>query len=326
MNSFNLIVASSPLQVLMSLEAVKYYGINKEDVELIFIDNNRINKNSFFSIINFLGFERFLYFPRKNFLLKCFFLKNRIKWRGKGNNIIHSGKEIDIVKSIDFNRNIIIGDGIEILSRLHNFSNKINKNNSSGFPVEELFIPYQVDVDNLVINKNNFDYLNSINLNVEYTYLDGCVLFIGGYYSEIVFGQRIFDFDHARYIEIIENIMLFYKENGLKLLYVPHHYECSEKLQLIRDLGVEIFENHGGIEINLILKKIRPVEIAAFHSSALYHIKLMFPEVKVKCFLLDLKLVSRVHYNIFNSAFDFYKKQFECYQVDDNVLLKRNDL
>lgn len=82
-------------------------------------------------------------------------------------------------------------------------------------------------------------------------------------------------------IEFLKQVVDFFKQINLEIIYLPHRLESEDKLNLIKDkLNLKIIKNELPAEIQLLVDGFIPQYIASFASSVLVSLPKFFPEIK----------------------------------------------
>jgi hypothetical protein len=88
-----------------------------------------------------------------------------------------------------------------------------------------------------------------------------------------------------RYIEIVVKIA---RASNAPVVLRPHRRESPEKLQRIRELGVEVAAGGGPVEVDLLSERSLPCRISSFFSTASFTLwKLLGQQVSVDTFALE---------------------------------------
>lgn len=137
------------------------------------------------------------------------------------------------------------------------------------------------------------------------------VLFLGSGLSEIDILSEL------EYIRLITKILLYYKEQGRSVLYVPHRCETGEKVNSISRLSnVEILHIDYPIELYGIFEKKIPATVASFYSTALITMKNIY-NLHSQAFLFNYK--GSIHQEAIDDIYFYYTNKIDV--LDSNELL-----
>lgn len=153
---------------------------------------------------------------------------------------------------------------------------------------------------------NNYSYTKSIVSS--FPKLKNMVYFYGSPLSEI----GIINFDTE--MKMLKKIHILYNEKGKTLFYMPHPSDSPEKISHIkRSLGIQIRQNTIAAEIDPILNKTLPDNIASFISTAIF--------VSAKIYDYDSVVSFRIPDHLIENKKEIIKKIYEEYEKTLKVVL-----
>ncbi|MGZ3901142.1 MAG: hypothetical protein ACXVJP_21885 [Mucilaginibacter sp.] len=159
--------------------------------------------------------------------------------------------------------------------------------------------------------RHQFEYLKSTyksskEINLDTPPLDDKVYFIG---TSLVFNKIIKS--NELYIDLIRRIKAYYK--NFKLIYLPHRDEDTNDLNELKAAieDLEIVRLNNILEVAFIMNNILPTQICSFYSTALYSLKLIFPDCKIDFVEMDKKILYDQYIDEISLVESYYKKIFK---------------
>ena len=121
--------------------------------------------------------------------------------------------------------------------------------------------------------KNSFNLLTS-----ETSYLAATGVYIIGTNSFVIsFKDETYE---ELLIKLINNIKGRYP--GAPIYYCPHRRDTNNYSGLLKELGVNLFQTEISVEVDFVTKKINPLLIVGFASTALITLKMIYPSCSVE--------------------------------------------
>ena len=314
----NLAYITSPLQVIMAYEATLHYGLSQESTHFVLVDVNGLTRKAFLLTIDFLKWTNFSYFSDKTLAQHTY--SNRNERKATLKNLLFSGKGRPPINVQHSTRTIHFTDGIEVLSRVSQYIAPHHFLHFKRQKIAELFTPYPTNsCPQANIQYNQFTGFRSlVSKQINKAQITETVLFVGAYLTETPFSDTpISKLSQDEYVNFILKLADYYRAKGLSFEYAPHHFEGENKLLELEMRGVTIYENQGGIEITLLKSARLPRVIAGFHSSALYHICKMFPDIKPISYQLNPNIINYKYREIFDTSFSFYRNLIESINFEE---------
>lgn len=156
--------------------------------------------------------------------------------------------------------------------------------------------------NNKNLEKISFENIKST-FNKDQVINNSIVYYFGSKYSE----AGILDLDYE--ILFLKSIKEFYEKINKKVVYFAHRDESDEKLKIIsKELSFEIRSPTVTAEYYLLDTATLPSEVAGAYTSILNNVKVIFPEVTVRSFQLDLNRVSNKGRKDIKSVYDYFKE------------------
>lgn len=240
----------------------------------------------------FIGDYRSWYTP---YLLRAKFA-NQYYLMDDGNSTI------DIQSNYLSKRKLYFGDGIKgiVKSTIFYFvsrrfsGEKFNVNIFTSFNLEPVF-------DGQTVIGHDFEYLRWISVDKKFD--ETSIYFFGAPISEL----KLLPID--REIEILGRIRDFYKDRNIKIIYIPHRRESSDKLKIIKGaLQVKVVYFKHCAEIELVLSKVIPFGIASFYSTTLHTLPKIFDFKLIESHKLPIDEVPLFYRSGLNSVYAEYEK------------------
>ncbi len=121
---------------------------------------------------------------------------------------------------------------------------------------------------------------------------------------------RAIDIPSTIYLDYMQNIFDYYKDR--EIIYIPHRVEpiSNTFIQLISTYkNVSILEIDDPIEFYFMNNNIYPQDVASFMTSALFNLKKIFPQSRVKAFEVNQDSLTEFHQNNIQLIYENYKKE-----------------
>ena len=132
---------------------------------------------------------------------------------------------------------------------------------------------------------HNFEHIKS--KISSYKRLENRVYFYGSPLSEI----GIIKYDSE--IEMLEKINSFFLKKEKKLFYIPHRSDSEEKIDHIQKLGIEIKKIDIIAEVEPVISKTVPSDIASFYSTAIFTLNKIYNYDSVTAFKIPQNKIMR---------------------------------
>jgi len=129
--------------------------------------------------------------------------------------------------------------------------------------------------------------------------------------------DKALNISNDQYISYIIEIASHYKNNQIHFIYVPHR---SENPSIVSNLALEKFEvlvPNIPFEIYLLENNIDITYLASFFSSALFTLKVLFPQIKVESFKIPFNHEKR---NDIEAIYDTIRKENIAIHLLENYL------
>ena len=105
--------------------------------------------------------------------------------------------------------------------------------------------------------------------------------------------------------EILERILWTLCRASEDVYYAPHRDDSQDKIDLVSSLsGVKILYTDLPIEVFLLSSNWFPERVLGFYSTALFSLKLIFPDLPIFCYRIPDKLVVQKHKNNVTQIYD----------------------
>jgi len=157
--------------------------------------------------------------------------------------------------------------------------------------------------DNIYI-RHKFEYLKSKYINSTSVTANNKVYFIGPglVHDNIVKSNDI-------YIELVKKIRTQYSQ--FEFIYLPHRLENLDDLVILtRDTDIQIVQFDNVLEVAFISNNIVPRHICSFYSTALYSLKLLYPQCKIDFMEIDKDYVNTQYVEVVTTIEEYYKTLF----------------
>ncbi len=337
MNNYNLFIIESPLQLLNAEEA-KYYFPSKKNILLVKYSSNKKNNMQITKILKMQKWDyiyniQFIY--SKIVFLPFIFTLIQLKLKYKYFNKIFIGEFRSdymwlYINNIKHEKSVLLDDGTLTILVQNKYLEDINKYNekrskskdfifslflfkNSNRKMIDLFTMFKFKTyHNQILYHNNFNFMNSKMSNCKLLPGDQ-VFFIGGDLVEL----KIISLDY--FYECIDYIKKFYQQQNKTIIYLPHRGETNNKLEILENkfhFNITYFENP--IELELLYKRILPVNIASFYSTALITLKNIYNIKNIDSFKLDINQINHEHQISIEEIYKYYNKEFNIVEMSYN--------
>lgn len=319
----NIVIFTSPLQLINAIEYIHYKKLDINEVDFIsyqplnsYKSNTPILKN-LYDIYN-LNIQTLRATSRLKLIyeLKKFYLLKRLLKKYDGLKISHliigEFRSIFMLSLVKLNplKTIVVDDGnvaIDLISRYKkdlNFNFYLRSNNFYNYlylklynfyfgihKFKNLINFYTAYYENSSITiKNNYDFIKSKTSNLKI--VDEAYV-IGSKYSE----YNILNLNAE--IEFYESLVAKLKNiTDSKIVYVAHRDDSRNKLKILSNIFSEIKKFELPIELVPIIKKEMPVMHISSFSSSLFTIKSLYSaKTKIYFSKLPKKDINKIFYN-----------------------------
>ena len=326
----NIFIVQSPFQLLNAIEAREHLHKTDSDILVVSFSKNINGNNQINEVLKLYDWPKVIkqpmYFFTSERLLRMIYLIFFLKSKKVISNLFIGDFKPDdlwlIANNLNLNKIYLLDDGGQTLNMPWMFKNikNINKERDKRKDIIAhffglkgcdrkmigLFTMYQLpkppNMCDVVIN--NFKYTKSKNENAKENIDD--IYFVG----QSFISAGIIKPDE--YYSYLNKIRLRYKNKNL--FYLPHR---KEDVFLLRQNcpNLEILKTKVPIELYFLLKKIKPLHIASFCSTALESLNLIYNIDNVDSFILDYKLLSVYHKKIIEDTYVYYKNKFNLIEL-----------
>ena len=324
----NIFLVESPFQMLCAIEANEYFNSCESILIIKSVSDAKSNNLMLWLIDNYYNkWDNIIICNWQNPTLRDFFFMNlirKIKKNYKINYIFVGYPETRnfqwFCEKLEHNDSFILDDGTRTLLlqnkymyyknylqktdnyyikniNLVSLAQKI-KNMLKLFSIHYIFglkdtnrIKYNIfSCFNVKLNdqqsfiKNNFTYIKNRIKNFEI--LQGNVYFYGSPMYEV----GIIDFNNE--INFLKEIYKYYNDNNKKMIYIPHRGDSTKKIEEIQKF-CDVKYSTSIAEIEPIINKQLPNEIATFFSTILFTLPKIYPIKKVVSFKFDERYILR---------------------------------
>ncbi len=316
MERTSLFIINTPFQALCTIEAIKDYDIKNYYIAIVRNVNDKFNKktekilNDFNISFNFIFIKSFYDTLKKGILRKfdselynlnidrifvgdyysdsfrlfiTFFIKNEV-------NIIllDDGSATILLYKYGLSHIKLKSTNVIIKRKLINFLMLFHtKKNILFFSV---FTP--PNNYNILFKKNSLTFLRNNKYNDKMSFIIGSKMSETGKLSE------------NEYFNYLNKIKARFPNETF--FYCPHRKESTEKLNKIKVLfNFEIFNTEYTLEYDIYKKNIMPKIIVGFGSTAVYTLKIIFPNIDA----YTISFYNKKTYNVYKVLNDVYKKQ-----------------
>lgn len=298
----SIFVITSPFQVLCTYSAIKNLKITDYLIIVVYAEID-IRKEQVFTCLDYFQLEyiKFKLYDhvviQETFSFDCFF---RNKHKAHYSRAFLGDYRDDIFKPIAFKylkRNsaiIYLDDGNSSLihfqklrstplrSCIYNIFFSLIAHFRSIYINKYYYTIYSDISTKMVTKKNNLNILitkqNLINQNKSF--------FIGTSPDSYT---RAMQLSHEEYLSYLETTLKKFKElsKNTELYFIPHGKDkyIDEIKIMLKELGFQLLKLNEIVEIYLTRKKITPVTVAGFMSTALYTIKQLSPQTRAIGFM-----------------------------------------
>ena len=289
-----LFFVNTPFQALCAIEAIKHFSIENYSLYVSYFANeNRLEQIDVVLSLFDVPYKSFCLKKSSflNFMLKCSFKKKyEIAFVGDFYTVLFSCFSVislktkgEIVYMDDGNSTIDIFKGAlaplktgGMFQKLRNLVKWIGK--KKGIEVEKYFFSIFPDIPNkkYQVIENDFSHIRSLYATMNTQSLS---LFVGTVTEDFCEENHL---TKEQYHNVLDNILdRAHKEAG-GLVYIPHGRDRDETtVELCKKYNIEYRKLDVCVELYILQNGITPDFIYGFSSSALYSLKLMFPEAQV---------------------------------------------
>jgi len=276
-------IVESPLQLLSALEAI--FLLKPYNYLLIVRYSEQRNNRQLTKIIQDLDVDtryiKFVHFDSQiniknsykifKFMLWMVIKKREVKEIYLGD---YNSKILTLLRKYVFNKNKIyyLDDGVATLNIQKNFS----KDN-----FYHLFTMYNLPpLDKQKITQHHFLYLKNY-FKMDTLEKETVVLLLGNkFYEEKLISKEYF-------FQSLEQLLSFYPDQ--KIRYIAHRDEETEKLKYLEQYyGFDVVQYDYPIELYGLYEKKIPSEIVSFLSTALLTMKMIYVDVNVTAYRINL--------------------------------------
>lgn len=344
----NLFVVESPFQLISAIEANNYFK-NEENILIIKYSSYRTHKqnNEQMSLLKtYITWNRIYEikpsFSTKQSNLKLLYFIKKIKKRYTSINKIFIGEyrswiEREYLNILNPKQCFILDDGNMTIELQKSFIptaeyyyfgsslmkkfidklqhkiftfllfglNKIRKdiNIFTCFDLESYS-------DEQIIIKHSFEYLKE--KSEEKEILENTVYFFGGNLSELGLISK------QEEMNILKKVFYYFDNKNIKIIYLPHRRESSEKLDNIKnDLGIKLRYSKYPAEIEFILMDKIPQYLASFTSTALHTVSKIVNFEEVIAFQIPYQAIKKIYLEDIVTTYEEYKKTMKVIDLNE---------
>ena len=327
MSKTALFIISSPLQLMNSIEAIKYFGITKPKLLIIHIVNRDDIKKHFSRLLEFIEWDSIDYvqLPEKK-LDKILFPKNIKKSlnRININNIdkifvgdYQSNHINHIVNYLDIKDVYLIDDGMAMAVYDTYLYSKPRK--EKIVDIFYKFIGYQIkpidytfftffNLKERRVIQNNFSFFRNL---ISQKEIKNRVYFIGQPLVELDIITR------DSYIRVLQKIIDFYSDK--EFIYVLHRREEESYIDIVsKELDFRYIRFDNLIELEMIFSNTIPSHFGTFYSTAILTLPKLFNKSAYHAFRIDNNI-------LINQDLKFKEALDSCYQefIDSDIEVKK---
>ena len=154
--------------------------------------------------------------------------------------------------------------------------------------------------------RHKFEYLKNKHIDYTSAVSDGKqkVYFIG---SDLVRNKIVKS--NEIYNALVKKIREHYA--GYEFVYLPHRYEVLSDLSpLMSETDIELVQFDNILEVAFIENNVIPTQICSFYSTALYSLKLLYPQCEINFIEIDKNLLNPNFVDIVSQIEAYYKELF----------------
>jgi len=326
---YNLFLIQTPFQLFNATEAAHRFHEEEKNI-LIFIDKgNQKNRQQIEKILEYdNSWHEVVVVPFSSKIQRLvypFTLTKHIKiWNSnKINNIyvaLYRNISAHIVNSVKHKHTIVYDDGNSIFKTIHFLNEKKQKTFKVMRALSDVITLRKTDIDFLYksilftlfdissyknidnkIIQNDFSYFKS---KIKTLKEENDIFFIGSKMIDNGMTKDIFEAS-------VQNMVQFYKLQGIKVKYVPHRYEDIAYLEsLSNKYGFKVTPFSSIIEFEFITQGVKPSEVATFRSTAVDTLNIIYG-TKVTIFTLKKEEIAEDKQEEFDLVYqNFRKKQY----------------
>lgn len=334
----NVFLIASPLQLLNAREAKLFFNLNSENCILILFESDEERtctqmKNSIV-VEEWHSIQIFNYHRNKNKVVRIFKQKAQVKniisyvqtagyiFIGEYRNLIMRY----FVSGLPHKEAVLLDDGnitVEVakyysghidhimsgISPMRRFKRYVRAR-MLGLDVDEtkidnlgFFTVYNVEIpENNKVYRNTYTCLKSKSGKKPLT---STVFFLGSSVVELGI------VDKSRYFDYMHKIIEYYSNQ--EVIYIPHRRENESKLnQLRKEFSFSLKRPELGIESELVLGDTLPMTIAAFQSSALTNIYVIFDDtLRLTSFYIKPRYIKSDQRTSIDIVYQDYTKNYK---------------
>ena len=329
----NLFIVESPLQLLGAIEAKKQLEL-KNNFLIISLSDEEKNNEQMFSLLALSPWDKvykvpFFYSIRIKvfqFIFVIYFLLKKFDFESVFFGEVRSNVFWLVANNIKVDNVWMLDDGAGTISvqerifrKLQEFNRDRNKKTDfiaklfflkpADRSLINIFTMYDIEpLGSEKIHENTFAFIKGEmrDLVVDEDY----VYFIG---TNLV--QPLLLSENA-YIQAFEKVYDYYKNRNKKIKYILHRRESRALIEKnFPDIDILEFDNI--IEIEFLIKKIRPYHIASFYSAALFTLKKAYNIEMIDSFLIDLEEIDGMYKEAVSACYIFNKKYMNIIDIGD---------
>lgn len=332
-DKMNLFLVESPLQLLGAIEAKQQLKL-KNNFLIINMSNEEKNNEQMFHLLSLSPWDKVYkvpfffskWFKVFQFIFIIYFHLKKFNFDSVFFGEVRNGLFWLVANNINVNSIWMLDDGagtISVQERIFRNLQKFNRdrNKKTDFIAKlfflkppdrhliNIFTMYDIkplDTENIYENKFTLvkECMQDLVTDKEYVY------FIG---SNLVRPELL---SESTYIQAFNKVYYYYKNRNKKIKYILHRRENRALIEKnFSDIDILEFDNI--LEIELLIKKIRPYHIASFYSAALFTLKKIYNIEMVDSFLIDLDEIDDIHREAVKACYMFNKKHMNIIRIED---------
>lgn len=161
-----------------------------------------------------------------------------------------------------------------------------------------------------VIIKHSFEYLKGKNKQKEI--LKNTVYFFGGNLSELELISQ------EEEINILKKVFKYFINRNIKMVYLPHRRESSQKLEYIRDiLRIPLRHSTYPAEIEFVVMEELPQYLASFMSTALHTVSSIVEFEEVIAFQIPYTIINKIYLEDIVTTYEEYRKTMKVIDLNE---------
>jgi len=327
----NIFFVQSPLQLLSAIEAREFLSSKKNDLLVIDYSKNKRNNEQINKLLEYYKWDKIQKFlihisTKERIIQYLLFVYKILKQKDQVDSLFIGDYRSDCmwmtINNIKPKKVYLLDDGTanlgieKIFLNINEYNVKRIKNkdfifklfrlNNANRLVVDLFSMFEYPtLTHINIIKNSFPYLQQ---NIKELDADNnTVYFIGTWITMPGFITEKYFF------ELFSKILNYY--DGKTVVFIPHRRESTKAFSCeFPNVKIERFENI--IELEFLLKKIRPNYIATFFSTALITLKNIYNVENVDSFLFDLNKLDKHYYDSTKKTYEYYTNKFNVIDLE----------